>query len=387
MRRLRSGTRQFSVENMKLVGRLWQIIVPGFLGWTLFAVFFSCQVYLQFAYLGRPESFLRVLVAWLVCSYLWALLTPLVFYLARRFPLDREAIFGRAAIHLFFGSLFSLLQLAAYTFVHQWLIGDATKPFLPLEKFEYLLVAEFHFNLLIYCAILGIHQAFGYYRRFREREQRAAQLEIEAAQMETQLTRAQLDALKMQLHPHFLFNTLNTISVLMKEDTEAANRMLVRLSELLRTALKSTNTNEITLRQELDFLRSYLEIEQTRFQDRLKISIEAASDTLDARVPNLILQPLVENAIRHAVAPRADKTLVEIRAARQNRHLHLIVRDDGDGIGEQAADSNGIGLSNTKARLEKLYGAAQTFELSQPQESGLQISITIPFRTNDEQPN
>ncbi len=362
--------------------RLWLAIIGG---WTLFGVFFSCQIYLQFAYLGRPESFVRVIIAWLVCSYLWALLTPLVFYLARRFPLEREAIFRRAAIHLFFGSLFSLLQLGAYTFVHQWLIGDTSKPFLPLQKFQYLLVAEFHFNLLIYCAILGLHQAFDYYRRFREREQRAAQLELEAAQLETQLTRAQLDALKMQLHPHFLFNTLNTISVLMKEDTEAANRMLVRLSELLRVALKSTNTNEITLRQELEFLRSYLEIEQTRFQDRLKISIEAAPDTLEARVPNLILQPLVENAIRHAVAPRADETLVEICAERQNGYLHLIVRDDGDGISKQTTESNGIGLPNTQARLEKLYGAAQTFELSQPNKSGLQVSITIPFRTNDEQ--
>jgi len=364
--------------------RSWLAIIGG---WTLFGFFFSCQVYLHFAYLGKPESFVRIIIAWLVCSYLWALLTPLVLYLARRFPLERDAVFGRAAIHLFFGSLFSLLQLGAYTFVHQWLIGDTSKPFLPLQKFLYLLVAEFHFNLLIYCAILGLHQALGYYRRFREREQRAAQLELEAAQLETQLTRAQLDALKMQLHPHFLFNTLNTISVLMKEDTEAANRMLVRLSELLRTALKSTNTHEITLRQELEFLRSYLEIEQTRFHDRLKISIKAPPETLDARVPNLILQPLVENAIRYAVTPRADETLVEICAERSNGHLRLIVRDDGDGIGEQAADSNGIGLSNTKARLEKLYGATQIFELSEPDKSGLQVSITIPFRTNDEQSN
>jgi LytS/YehU family sensor histidine kinase len=134
----------------------------------------------------------------------------------------------------------------------------------------------------------------------------------------------------------------------------------------------------------LDFLRSYLEIEQTRFQDRLKIKIEASPDTLNARVPNLILQPLVENAIRHAVAPRAEETLVEIRAQRVNGHLRLTVRDDGDGFGKKISESNGIGLANTRARLEKLYGAKQSFELSKAGRKGLEIAITIPFHTTDE---
>jgi two-component system LytT family sensor kinase len=190
--------------------------------------------------------------------------------------------------------------------------------------------------------------------------------------------------LKMQLQPHFLFNTLNTISVLMREDVVSANRMLVRLSDLLRITLKSANTNEISLRQELDFLRSYLEIEQTRFQDRLKIKIEAEPDALEARVPNLILQPLVENAIRHAVAPRAEETLVEIYAERVNGHLRMTVRDDGDGLKKADCESNGIGLTNTRARLEKLYGPAQTFELSRVRDRGLQIDITIPFHTANE---
>lgn len=290
----------------------------------------------------------------------------------------------RLAIHLLFGSLFSLLQLGVYTFVFQMLLGDAANPPFPFQAFKEIIVGEFHFNLLIYFALVGLYQAFDYYRRFREREKRAAQLELEAAQLETQLTRAQLDALKMQLHPHFLFNTLNTISVLMREDVEVANRMLLRLSELLRVALKNTSANEVTLRQELDFLRSYLEIEQTRFQDRLKIKIEAAPDTLKARVPNLILQPLVENAIRHAVAPRVGETKVEIRAARQNGHLRLSVSDNGEGIVEKSVKPNGIGLTNTRARLEKLYGANQEFLLQTAVGGGFEVSITIPFHTTDE---
>jgi LytS/YehU family sensor histidine kinase len=232
--------------------------------------------------------------------------------------------------------------------------------------------------------LVGFYEAFDYYRRYRERERRAAQLEVEAVQLEAQLTRAQLDALRMQLHPHFLFNTLNSISVLMQEDVAAANDMLLRLSELLRLSLNQNQSHEITLRQELDFLKLYLEIEQTRFQDRLKVRIEAAPDTLEARVPNLILQPLVENAIRHAVAPRATETLVIVRSARDNGNLQLQVSDNGDGVPVTTNTTNGIGLANTRSRLEKLYGTDQAFELRNAPGGGVQVSLTIPFRTKDE---
>jgi two-component system LytT family sensor kinase len=362
----------------------WQSALIIFGGWTLFGVFFSLQNYLNSIYFGRQVSYVISLLAWASCGYLWALLTPLILRLGRRYPIERDNLAQSLAIHLLFGSVLSLAQIAMYVFVRQWLIGDPAKPFTPLGMFQTLIVAEFHINLLLYLTVLGLQQAFEYYRRFREREQRAAQLELQAAQLETQLARAQLDALKMQLQPHFLFNTLNTISVLMQEDVVSANRMLVRLGDLLRITLKSANTNEISLRQELDFLRSYLEIEQTRFQDRLRIRIEAEPDALEARVPNLILQPLVENAIRHAVAPRAQETLVEIYAERVNGQLRMTVRDDGDGLKKNDCESNGIGLTNTRARLEKLYGAAQSFKLSKVQERGLEIAITIPFHTANE---
>lgn len=366
----------------QLSWRRWSVI---FGSWTLYGVFFACQAYLNSAYYGKPIPFGRTLIVWLSCAYIWALLTPLIIRLARRFPVERSKYLRTIAVHLFASALFSSLQLGIYVFVRQWLLGDTSRPFSPLQSFQNIFVAEFHANLLIYWSVLGLCHAYDYYRRYRERERRAAQLELEASQLETQLARAQLEALRMQLHPHFLFNTLNTISVLMREDVVTANRMLLRLSDLLRLALKNAGTHEVSLRQEMEFLRSYLEIEQTRFQDRLKVEMEIDAEALDARVPHLILQPLVENAIRHAVAPRPTESTIEIRATRRNGHVELQVRDDGPGIDEAKKETaaNGIGLSNTRARLDKLYGAAHSFHLSSADGGGLQVTITIPFHTAD----
>jgi sensor histidine kinase YesM len=365
---------------------MWLLI---FSGWTLFGLLFTIQGVINNAYFGRPADFGKTLVSWLSCAYLWALLTPFVAALANRFPLERKTIWRNLSIHLTIAVLLSFVQLAIYVGVRQQLPGGALTSLTSWQWFQYLLISGFHENLLIYAAIIGLAHAANYYRRFREREQRAAQLELESAQLETQLARAQLDALKMQIHPHFLFNTLNSISVLMQEDVSAANEMLLRLSDLLRLALKNTDAHEIPLKQELDFLRSYLEIEQTRFQDRLNVKIEANAETLDARVPNLILQPLVENCIRHAVAPKAGASTIEIFAARNNGHLKLVVRDDGTGLTEMSRRDGveGIGLANTRARLEKLYGANHEFELAPATGGGLQATISIPFqivKENDE---
>ena len=366
----------------QLSRRLWFVI---FVSWTLYGLFFACQAYFNYAYYARPIPFGRTLTVWLICAYLWALLTPPIIRLARRFPVERGQYLHSTALHLLAGTLFSSLQLALYVIASQWLLGDASRPFSPLQSFQNILVAEFHTGLLLYWSVLGLCHAYDYYRRYRERERRAAQLELEASQLETQLARAQLDALRMQLHPHFLFNTLNTISVLMREDVAAANLMLLRLSDLLRLVLKDAGAHEVSLRREMEFLRSYLEIEQTRFQHRLKVQMEIDADALDARVPNLILQPIVENAIRHGVAPRSTKSTIEIRARRRNGQVELQVRDDGPGMDEARKETafNGIGLSNTRARLDKLYGAAHSFHLSSPDGGGTQVTITIPFRSAD----
>jgi LytS/YehU family sensor histidine kinase len=182
----------------------------------------------------------------------------------------------------------------------------------------------------------------------------------------------------MQLHPHFLFNTLNSISVLMRRDVEAADRMLVGLSNLLRVTLAAKTAHEIPLREELDFLEKYLEIEQTRFRDRLTLRMRIEREAMEAMVPHLIFQPLVENAVRHGIRDRESGGLIEIRAERRGDALLLEVRDDGPGIEESV--SEGVGLSNTRARLEYLYGADAKLELRNSREGGLVTSVQIPFR-------
>jgi two-component system LytT family sensor kinase len=354
----------------------WGLIAAG---WTLFGLFFASQSIVSRAYDGRPLRIGNAVAGWLICAYIWLALTPPVLRLARRFPLDRQRWLVNSLFHLAASVAFSLLQLAIYVLIASWVgLSPGTQSF--SEGFRNLFVGNFHFDLLTYWAIIGLCHALDYYRKYRERELRASQLE-------TTLAQAQLDALRMQLHPHFLFNTLNSISVLMAEDTKAARRMLTRLSDLLRASLKNEASHEVALHEELEFLESYLEIEQTRFQDRLTVRMEIDPSALDARVPHLILQPLVENAIRHGIAPRASAGLVEIRARRQNGVVRLEVRDNGAGLGASSPESlmKGIGLSNTRARLEQLYGTSHRFELHDREGGGLTVTIAIPFRNSTDE--
>jgi LytS/YehU family sensor histidine kinase len=188
----------------------------------------------------------------------------------------------------------------------------------------------------------------------------------------------------MQLNPHFLFNSLHSISSLMHRDVDAADRMIARLGELLRAALNTSGAQEITLRRELDFLTRYLEIEQIRFGARLRFEIDAPPETLEAKVPNLILQPLVENAVRHGVEPHSRPGVIELMARRQDDTLALEVWDNGDGLPNGPAAER-VGLSNTRARLQALYGAAHQFEMVSPRCGGLSVRLLIPFRTAQEQ--
>lgn len=348
----------------------WGLIA---LGWTLFGLFFASEVIVSRAYGERPLRLSETLTAWLICAYIWLALTPLVLHLARRFQLERGRWLRNSLVHLAASAVFAALQLGTYVLVASWVGLEISKqPF--LEAFRNQFVSEFHFDVLTYWAIIGLSHAVDYYREARERELRASQLE-------TRLAQAQLDALRMQLHPHFLFNTLNSISVLMAEDVKAARRMLIGLSDLLRASLENGGTQEVSLKEELEFLKNYLEIERTRFHDRLTIRLDVDPAALSARVPNLILQPLVENAIRHGIAPRASAGLVEIRAQRENGMVQLQVRDNGPGLSSSAPEklSDGIGLSNTRARLEQLYGASHRFEISGADGGGFVVTIIIPF--------
>jgi sensor histidine kinase YesM len=237
-------------------------------------------------------------------------------------------------------------------------------------------IANFSEGIGIYLLIALTAYAFSYYRRYRQGQVRALQLEA-------QLSQAQLEALKMQLHPHFLFNTLHSISALLSKDTEAARRMITRLGDFLRLTLENSGAQEVTLQQEMEFLRCYLEIERVRFQDRLITRLNISPQVLDARVPNLILQPIVENAIRHGIAPRSTPGIIEIEAKPHNGSVRIQVRDNGPGMPQhRSADilfRKGLGLANTETRLERLYGPAHLFDLANDPEGGLVVTLEIPF--------
>jgi two-component system LytT family sensor kinase len=348
---------------------------------TALALFSSFQAY-QVVRLfdDRPQPFLLLLGLNSGYWYAWALLAPIVLCVARRFPFARGTWIRSLPVHL--------LAILVVTFLHvlisRLIALELTSQFwtMPMSKpqltwwqrvwREYLM--NFDYEMMTYWAIVGFHYAFVYFREAQDRTVRTAQLE-------TRLAEAQLQALQRQLHPHFLFNTLNAISALMHRDVEAADQMLARLSDLLRMALDQPGVQEVALKDELDFLEKYLEIEQARFGQRLTVRFDVDPETLDAWVPNLLLQPLVENSIRHAVAVRIEPGMIEVVARRQGDRLQLQVRDNGPGLpkGRPSAGGTGVGLANTRSRLEHLYAGRHRFEFHTPPGGGLEVTIVIPF--------
>jgi two-component system, LytTR family, sensor kinase len=233
----------------------------------------------------------------------------------------------------------------------------------------------------LYLIIVLVTSAYGYYSRFRERERRTAALELEQARLQASLNQAQLESLRRQLQPHFLFNSLHALSTLiLKGENETANRMLHRLSGFLRMTLENEGEPEVPLSRELEFLDSYLEIQRVRFGDRLEVDLDIQEETRAALVPNLILQPLVENAIRHGIAARPGRGWIRIRSRREGRDLRLEVKDNGVGL-EGSNNVEGVGLSNIRARLAQLYPGRHNLTLETSGRSGAVATVTLPLRT------
>jgi two-component system LytT family sensor kinase len=305
-------------------------------------------------------------------------LTPLIQWAGRRFPIERSRWQRGVLMHLLIFAGVSCLNMAVFTALYMSIKPfDVLQSALPFTHQYYeKLLARFPLDFLIYSAILGLGYAFDYYEKYRERETRAIQLE-------TQLAQAQLETLKMQLQPHFLFNTLHAISSLVRDQkNKVAVQMIVGLSGLLRHSLENIGRQEVTLREELEFLELYLDIQQMRFSDRLKIEMNVEPEALDAAVPNLILQPIVENAIRHGIGPRVAGGMIELSARNENGILEIKVRDDGQGLqqGWLWQKAGGIGLTNTKARLEQLYGAEHRFHVRNRSGGGVEALLAFPFR-------
>jgi two-component system, LytTR family, sensor kinase len=331
---------------------------------------------------AQPMKWGTLLLEQLTVWYPVALLAPACLYFAARFRLERDRWLPTLAIHLALNLVFHVCLVLISLPLSQLVWGEPIFSLQFLKNLHQRLIGRLPIDAVFYWMIVGTGSAFEYYRRFREQQLQAAHLELRATQLEAQLVQAQLQALKMQLHPHFLFNTLHAISALMDDDVKGSRRMIARLSELLRITLESAGQHEVSLREELDALERYLEIEQIRFQDRLTVQLAVAPETLAARVPNLILQPLVENAIRHGIAPRSSAGRIEIRTERLNGMLELQVIDDGPGL--QPGDEGlkeGIGLTNTRARLQQLYGDEHRIEIKDAGEGvGLVVKLSLPFR-------
>jgi two-component system LytT family sensor kinase len=304
---------------------------------------------------------------WLV----FAVLTWIPYVLAHRFPLTREGFIRVIPVHIVAAVVISLCWTSAGLFLAVLLLRRS--PQVPLLRtYATSLLTNLSLCIFLYFAILGCIYAFSYYREARDR---AAQ----QSRLAAQLAEARLGALRMQLNPHFLFNSLNAITVLVRDqNTRDASRMLELLSGVLRQVLQSRNRQQVTLEQEVQFIEKYLAIEQVRFSDRLQVRLSIAANIHDVLVPEFILQPLVENAIRHGVSKRIETGLIEITAVRSDGEVVLSVRDNGPGY---AAESEaGVGLANTRARLETLFGDEGKLEVVNAEAGGTIATVRFPFR-------
>jgi two-component system LytT family sensor kinase len=325
-------------------------------GWTALALFFAVSNSLTYKSTGRSANWTLTIKRSLSEWWLWAAATPLVVWLARRFPIHGPRLTRNLGVHVIVGAAVAVAKTFADRALFAWLTGFWT----------YLLVSTLALNFTIYAALVAAAHGVEYYRRSRERDH-----------LEARLADARLQLLGMQLQPHFLFNTLNTIAELVHEDADAADAMISRLSDLLRRTLDLGSTQEISLGDELDLVSRYVDIQKARFGDRLRVDISVPEDLRGASVPALLLQPLVENAIRHGLGTRLDAGRIEIRARADHDHLTILVSDDGDG--DTAAGPERVGLGNTRARLEALYGPHSRLELTKGDNGhGTRAIIRIP---------
>src|SRR5215469_1212527 len=357
--------------------RRWPFRALIFGVWTLMALLRATQVSLGYEMMGHVPSWWRLAIWQLLVFYVWIAFTPMILWLGRRVKFERSHWLRSLSLHLLLGSLVSLFYLGIYSSLTRLLEIYPDWPVSLFEQFLHFTGMFFHLDLFTYGAILGIGLAADYYRKYRENE-------LQAAELRAQLSQAQLEALRLQLQPHFLFNTLNSIVGLIRNDeNKDAIRMTSGLSKLLRHVLEHAGRQEVTRGEEIEFLSRYLEIQQMRFSDRLTVEMTIDPDTLEASVPSLILQPIVENALRHGIASREAPGRVILCASRHNGLLEINVYNDGPTLpkGWRLEDCSGIGLANTRARIAQLYGRAGQLEVHNRDQSGVQATLTVPFLT------
>jgi two-component system LytT family sensor kinase len=351
--------------------------------WIFVGMMFMGQDVARRIFFNDPALWMEV-GFWTMRVVLSAVLTLAILWLGTVFPLEKRVWVRRVSIHILFSLCFGVVRtgLEAVVYSHitagwgpsyQWAHSVS-------HTFKVLMIFGFHQALITYWFILVVHTAVRYYDKFQERAQAALRLELNASELREQVTAAQLGALKMQLQPHFLFNTLNAIMGMVRTgEVQQAERALSRFSDLLRAVLDDMDAQEVTLERELTFLRLYLSIEQMRFSDRMVVRIEADPDVLDAAVPHMGLQPIVENAVRHGISCRVGGGSIDVRASRVGSRLHVTVRDTGAGPRADSPAGRGLGLSNLRARLKRLHGAEGELRI-ECTDSGAMVEVIVPYR-------
>jgi len=347
----------------------WRIILPVGLAYGLMM---TAQVHLSSTMGGNPIGWRKSFFLEMPIAAAWVLFSPAILALGQRYPIVGRGWPPRVALHLVIALSFILLLYLFSSWMTPLVLAATPVHSLAQRTARTFVIWVFSDGLL-YWSILTVSLAVAHYRKLRARA-------LIASQLETQLAQADLYALKSQLHPHFLFNALHTIGSLIRTgDRDSAVKVTADLGDLLRRMLDVASQQEVPLKQELDFIRSYLDIEQVRFRDRLSITFDIDADVLDARVPHLVLQPLVENAIRHGIAPHLSAGHVGVLARRKGSRLALAVWDDGPGSGNGDGARPGIGLANTKARLHRLYGEDFLLEVTNLPERGVEARVELPF--------
>lgn len=346
--------------------------------WTLVGLLLGTQAWVARAIRGEPIALMHTVAIWLAWSYLWALFTPLALHLLRRFPLSQPRIGKHLAIHLLSSIVIAILDLAAYAVIAPF-VGAMSVGVNWWATFSQLVGTTILLNLPVYWVIVAIAQGLHMRAQFRERKRR----EIE---LSAQLSELNLQALKAQLQPHFLFNALNTIGVLMREDVNMAYQVLLQLSRLLRRALENTSGQLIGLSEEVAFLETYLALEKIRFQERLQYQIQVEDQLGQVQIPSFLLQTLVENAVRHGLEDLQRQGQIHIRALREDERLRLTIQDNGKGLSSSnrsASSQEGVGLANTRARLALLYGERSYFDIQSQPQGGTLVTILLPIVLNN----
>ena len=354
------------------------------LAWTGAGLFYISQDFMERLAHNESIPWRNVVIGWMTAMYICAAFTPLILWLGCRWAVDGADRRRSIALHLGASIGFSLAAVALELPVLAALgmLPPVKRPMSYVTDYWMLLQYDLHGSIIRYWAVIGLQALFRSNQEARRREREALELKVHSAQLAGQLASSQLSALKMQMHPHFLFNTLSAIMVLVRQQKgREAEAMLSRLSDLLRHTLDDVEAQEVPLWRELDFLRLYLSIEQVRFEDRLRVRIDAGPEVSDALVPHMALQPIVENAVRHGLGQSEEPVLIHVSVCTANGNITLTVTDDGPGCPTPVFEGKGIGLTNTRNRLKCLYGTKATLSAENRVPRGVQVTMTLPYRT------